>query len=324
MGRTDTDTATSRPPVRSSPVLALALVSRPWFWPVAWVPAYLGTVVASGGWLPVARDVPRAMLALLILGPLVWGAVLAQNDLHDLRSDRRNPRKAAAPLVVGSISAARLARWYRVLVVCAVGAATLLGPLFTLGVAGVLVLGWAYSAPPLRLKTRPGADVAVNAVVVGLLAPLAGWSLTRPVLEFPWPMGVFGLLFAAAFYLPTTVADLAADRGADDTTFAVRYGQRLTYRLGVAVWAGTLALSLVLAGLDVFVPPSTWPTQLALAPVLLVAYAVLTRRPTVFRLACLAAVFMLPTVGFATAYVEAAHAAALPPPAAQLYRVGAY
>ncbi|GAA3344850.1 hypothetical protein GCM10020358_49740 [Amorphoplanes nipponensis] len=289
--------------VRDRPATLLVLVSRPWFWPVSWVPAYLGTVLAGHAWLPARADVPRALVALLVLGPLVWGAVLAQNDLHDLRSDRANPRKATAPLVTGAVPAERLRRWYVVIAAAAVLSALLVGPLFVLGVAGVLLLGWAYSVPPLRLKTRPGWDVAVNAVVVGVVSPAAGWAITRTPWEFPWPFGLIGLLFAAALYLPTTVTDLAADAGAGDTTFAVRFGARFAYRLGIALWGSALAVSLVCAWLGVLVPRSTLTAQLVMAPVLLAAYAILTRRPTITRLALVSLLFGVPTVGFALAYV---------------------
>ncbi len=289
--------------VRERPAAVLVAVSRPWFWPVSWVPAYLGTVLASHAWLPARADVPRSLVALLVLGPLVWGAVLAQNDLQDLTSDRANPRKATAPLVTGAVSAGRLRRWYWGIVVAALACALVVGPLFVLGVAGVLLLGWAYSVPPLRLKTRPGWDVTVNAVVVGVVSPAAGWAITRPPWEFPWQFGLIGLLFAAALYLPTTVTDLAADTGAGDTTFAVRFGAPLAHRLGTALWGAALVFSIGCAHLDVLVPRSTLVPQLLMAPVLLVAYAVLTRRPTIPRLAVLSLLFGVPTIGFALAYV---------------------
>jgi lycopene elongase/hydratase (dihydrobisanhydrobacterioruberin-forming) len=290
-------------PVMERPAVVLLAVSRPWFWPVSWVPAYLGTVLAGRAWLPASSDAPRAAVALLVLGPLIWGAVLAQNDLHDLPSDRDNPRKGTAPLVTGAVSARRLRMWYRVIALAAVGAALFVGPLFVLGVVGVLVLGWAYSVPPLRLKTRPGWDVAVNALVVGVVSPAAGWSITRPPWEFPWQFGLIGLLFAAALYVPTTVTDLIADSGAGDTTFAVRFGPRFAYRLGIALWASALVVSLSCAWLDVLVPRSTLIPQLLMAPVLLAAYAVLTRRPTLTTLALLSVLFGVPTAGFALAYI---------------------
>jgi lycopene elongase/hydratase (dihydrobisanhydrobacterioruberin-forming) len=289
--------------VLDRPAALLVLVSRPWFWPVSWVPAYLGTVLAGHAWLPARADAARALVALLVLGPLVWGAVLAQNDLHDLRSDRANPRKATAPLVTGAVSAARLRRWYYGMAGAAILSALFVGPLFVLGVAGVLALGWAYSVPPLRLKTRPGWDVAVNALVVGLVSPAAGWAITRTPWEFPWQFGLIGVLFAAALYLPTTVTDLAADAGAGDTTFAVRFGARFAHRLGIALWAGALAISILCAGLDVLVPQSTLTAQLVMAPVLLAAYAILTRRPTITKLALISVLFGVPTIGFTLAHV---------------------
>ncbi|GIM92235.1 UbiA prenyltransferase family protein [Paractinoplanes toevensis] len=286
------------------PVVLLVAVARPWFWPVSWVPAYLGTVLAGHAWLPARADTGRALVALLVLGPLIWGAVLAQNDLNDLPSDRENPRKATAPLVTGAVSAGRLRRWYYGTALAAVGAALVVGTLFVLGVAGVLLLGWAYSVPPLRLKARPGWDVAVNALVVGLVSPAAGWSITRDPWQFPWQFGLIGVLFAAALYVPTTVTDLTADTIAADTTFAVRFGARLAYRLGLVLWGAALVFSLLCAAVDVLVPRSTLIPQLVMAPVLFGAYAVLTRRPTIARLAVVSVLFGIPTAGFALAYVS--------------------
>jgi 4-hydroxybenzoate polyprenyltransferase len=285
------------------PAAVLVAVSRPWFWPVSWVPAYLGTVLAGHTWLPAPADAGRAGVALLVLGPLVWGAVLAQNDRYDLPSDRANPRKATAPLVTGAVAPARLRTWYRGLALAAVAAALVVGPLFVIGVAGVLGLGWAYSAPPLRLKTRPGWDVAVNALVVGLVSPVAGWSITRAPWEFPWLFGVIGVLFAAALYVPTTVTDRAADAEAGDTTFAVRFGAGTAYRLGVALWVAGLAVSLLAAAGGTLVPRSTLLPQLLTVPVLVTAYALLTRRPSIARMAAVSLVFAIPTIGFAAAYI---------------------
>lgn len=289
--------------VLDRPAAVLVAVSRPWFWPVSWIPAYAGTVLAGREWLPARADLPRAAVALLVLGPLIWGAILAQNDLHDLPSDRVNPRKGTSPLVTGAVSAARLRAWYRAIAVAALVAAVFVGPLFVLGVVGVLLLGWAYSVPPLRLKTRPGWDVAVNALVVGVVSPAAGWSITRPPWEFPWQFGLIGFLFTAALYVPTTVTDLAADTSAGYTTFAVRFGRRFAYRLGLVLWAAALLISLVCAGLDVVVPAATLVPQLVMAPVLFAAYAALTRRPSITRLALISMLFGIPTVGFALAYI---------------------
>jgi lycopene elongase/hydratase (dihydrobisanhydrobacterioruberin-forming) len=277
---------------------ALVAVSRPWFWPVSWVPAYVGMALAEGAWWPARGDLGRAVLDLVVLGPLIWTAILAENDLHDVATDRANPRKATAPLVSGAMTPARLAAWRWVFALAALAVGLVLGPLFALGVAGVLALGWAYSAPPLRLKDRAGADVAVNAFVVGVVAPAGGWSLSRSPAEFPWLFGLLGFLFAAAFYIPTTVTDLPADLSAGDTTFAVRLGARLAHRLGVALWTAALVVSLICARAGVVVPQSTWAGQLGLMPLLIFVYWRLTRSPTIFKLACLSFMFGVPTAGF--------------------------
>ncbi|MDR7273646.1 UbiA prenyltransferase family protein [Catenuloplanes atrovinosus] len=259
---------------------------------MSWVPAYLGLVLATGSLTP--HDRWRAGLTLLVIGPLIWAAVLAHNDLHDLPTDRINPRKTGA----GAVSPRTLQAYALVAAIAALGAAALLGPLFELGVAAVLALGWAYSAPPLRLKARPGADVLVNALVVGVVAPLGGWSIARDPWTFPWPFALLGLLFAAAFYLPTTVMDRPADLRAGYTTIAVRYGVNGAYRLGLSLWSLALGVSLACASMNVVIPVSTLPYQLLLVPVLLGAYAWLTRSPSIPKLAVLALIFALPSAGF--------------------------
>jgi len=146
-------------------------------------------------------------------------------------------------------------------------------------------------------------SVAVNALVVGVVSPAAGWAVIRAPWGFPWQFAVLGLLFAAALYVPTTVTDLAADTGAGDTTFAVRFGPRVAYGIGIALWGLALAVCLACAALGVLVPRSTLGPQLLTIPVLLGAYAILTRRPTITKLAMLSVVFGIPTLGFVLAYV---------------------
>lgn len=278
-------------------------LTRPWFWPLGWGGAYLGWVLAAGQWVPSAREVPRAVAAGVVLGPLIWGAVLAVNDLHDLPSDRRNPRKSTAPLVTGVLTEADLARGFRWGGVAALGVAVAAGPMFAAGTATVLLLGWLYSAPPARLKARPGADVAVNALVVGVLAPVAGWSLHRPVGEYPAVMAILGLLLAAALYLPTTVMDRDADVAAGDTTIAVRWTARACYLTGLALWTVANALWLACCHLDLIVRRDSWTLQTVAAPILVAVYAVAARKPSIPRMAAVSVAFGIPATDFLVAAV---------------------
>jgi 4-hydroxybenzoate polyprenyltransferase len=292
-------------PRRSAYASAVIRVTRPWFWPLSWAGTYLGAVMGSRSWLPPAHAVPESIAALLVLGPLVWGAVLTVNDLHDLASDRHNPRKATAPLVSGALTGTDLARWHRAFTVAALIAAATVGPVFVVGTGGVLLLGRLYSVPPVRLKARPGVDVAANAVVVGVLAPVAGWSLHRPIVDYPPVMVLLGVLLAAALYLPTTVLDADADRLAGDATAAVRWRPQVCYRLGRALWTCAIVIWLLCCHLDVLVAGETWWLQVVMAPVLLAVYAVLTRTPSIPRMAAVSATFAVPAADFLAAFVVA-------------------
>ena len=288
-------------PRRETYPWAIVRLTRPWFWPLGWAGAYLGAVLATGAWFPPAGTALDGVLALVVLGPLVWGAVLAVNDLHDLPSDRRNPRKATAPLVTGVLSADDLARFGRVAAVAAIVVAVAVGPVFAVGTGLVLLLGWLYSAPPARLKARPGADVLVNAAVVGVLGPLAGWSLHRPITDYPPMMVLLGLLVAAALYVPTTVMDVDADRVAGDATAAVRWTPYTCRRLGLALWVAAVVVWLACCHAGVLVARESWPVQDAMAPVLVVVYAAMTRRPSIPRMAVVALTFAVPALDFMVA-----------------------
>jgi 4-hydroxybenzoate polyprenyltransferase len=288
---------------RTERAWALIRLSRPWFWPLGWAGAYLGLVLATGGWAPPPDGVPEAIAAVVLLGPLVWGAVLTVNDLHDLPGDRHNPRKATAPLVTGALTGADLRRWHRWCVVASLGAAATIGPAFVVGTAAVLLLGWLYSAPPVRLKGRAGADIAVNALVVGVLAPVAGWSLCRPAGAYPGSMVLLGFLLVAALFVPTTVMDIDSDAVAGDATAAVRWRPRACYWLGLALWSSATALWLACCHLDVLVRRDSWTLQTVAAPLLVAVYAVATRRPSIPRMAVASLAFCVPAADFLAAVV---------------------
>jgi 4-hydroxybenzoate polyprenyltransferase len=110
------------------------------------------------------------------------------------------------------------------------------GIAFALGTSPALALGWAYSAPPIRLKERPGADVAVNALGIGALGPWAGWAVLHSIGGFPWVMAVQGTLVGIALYVPSTLADFQADRVSGYVTIAVRLDRRRAYQVGLAAW----------------------------------------------------------------------------------------
>lgn len=288
------------PPALGQALLHLWRLSRPEVWLVSWVPMYVGWVLATreivpgfrlwaafwaraaqegattsdflgtlGAWLAEAQPF---LLACVAMGPLVWTATLLVNDVHDLPSDRVNPRKARSPLVQGLVARG----WAHAGAYAAAGAALAVGLLvnasFALLLACCLLLAWAYSAPPVRLKTRPGADVLVNAVGVGGLAAFAGWAVARPLAEAPWAFLPQGLLVAAAVYVPTTLVDHDADKAAGYATFATTLGRRRAYLFGFACWVASNAGAVLLSALGLVLPRAMLPLLLIFCPLLVYEY----------------------------------------------------
>ena len=206
------------------------------YWMVAWTPTWVGWVIAARRAMP---DLP-AFLLLVTVGPLLTGSTFLFNNLVDRQADRGNPRKAFSLLVQGRIGDRTVLGLYLLLLAGTLLIAGLVGRRFAERtsweplalVAAFAGLSIAYSYPGWGLKHRGGADLITNAVGFGLLLPLAGWSLVKPVGDFP-PLYLAAIgLTLGALYAPTTVADFAADRVVATHSLAVRFGIRRALMAG--------------------------------------------------------------------------------------------
>lgn len=279
-------------------------IGRPLLWPVSLLPFYCGVVLATHRLIPTVADLPDAVVGAVVAGPLVWVAVLALNDVHDLPGDLRNPRKCTAPLVTGRLTPADARAVTAIAAVLAVLTALVVGTTFAAGTVLMLGLGWAYSAPPLRWKTRPGIDVAVNAAAVGMLGPLAGWTAVHGIIGFPWLMAAQGALVGVALYVPTTLADLGADVRSGYRTVAVALGARRAYLLGFACWVAAAVASVWLAYDGAVIPRRMLAFEVVLVPVLVPAYhLLLAKRQTFARIVAVASLFLAPSGLFVLTYV---------------------
>ncbi|QNE23028.1 hypothetical protein F1D05_19925 [Kribbella qitaiheensis] len=280
-------------------------MGRPAFWVVSVVPYYVGVLLATHRLIPVPHDWPRLLVGAVVMGPLLWLSVLAINDAYDLPGDLLNPRKSTSPLLDGRVSVQAAKRIAAIAGVASVAAGLAVNPVFALGVLLAVVLGYAYSVPPVRLKTRAGFDVAANSVALGTFGPVAGWAaVTSDLHGFPWLMALQGTLVAVGLYLPTTLADLEADRAAGYRTIAVRLGARTTYRLGFAAWIAAAGLSVVLAAADLVIPRSMLVLEIVMVPVLVAAYRRFIGPGQTFKgVIVVASLFLSPCAAFALTYV---------------------
>jgi 4-hydroxybenzoate polyprenyltransferase len=123
---------------------------------------------------------------------------------------------------------------------------------------GVCVgLSALYSVPPLRLKSVPGADWAINMLGFGTLTPYAGWATTGlPVgTEGRFILAGFCLLFAGLYPL-TQIYQYEEDARRGDRTLAGMLGARPS--LIVATVCVVLAFALFGKAALVASWPSGW------------------------------------------------------------------
>lgn len=243
------------------------LATRPAFLTLTLGGVVLGFAASGAAW---QQGWPQALLALL-LALLCHAAVNVINDVadHDNGSDAANVARQF-PFTGGSrfIQNAVLSR--RDMVRLALGLFALVivgglllvwqsGPwLLAIGVVGVL-LGWGYSAPPLRLNSRGWGEVCV--LLCFTLLPLGAQVLltgtpSLPLLAAALP---YGLLAAALLYI-NQFPDRDADALAGKRHWVVRLVPQQA-RVGYVLLVGTAAL-LLPAGVVTGLLP--WQALLAL------------------------------------------------------------
>jgi homogentisate phytyltransferase/homogentisate geranylgeranyltransferase len=220
----------------------------------------IGTFVsATGLYLIAVAELPGSGLDhlfwVIVAGTGVNVAIVGVNQLTDVEIDRVN--KPHLPLAAGALSPE--AAWRIVVVAAAVPVflGFTQGALETGAVLAALVVGCAYSLPPVRLKRFPLAaalcisgvrSAIVNLGMYGHFALVFGGALTIP--PSVWALTVFVLPFSFAIAVLKDVPDLEGDRRYRVGTFTVRLGPRRAARLGlgalVAAYAGMIVLGPVL------------------------------------------------------------------------------
>jgi chlorophyll synthase len=170
--------------------------------PITWFPpmwAFACGVVASG--VPLGPHWPLVVVGILLAGPLVCATSQAVNDWFDRHVDAINEPQRPIP------SGRMPGRWGLGVAVAwtalSLLTATVLGP-WGFGAAAIgLLLAWAYSAPPLRLK-RNGwwGNLACGISYEGLAwltgaAVMAGGQMPTPqsmLLAALYSLGAHGIM----------------------------------------------------------------------------------------------------------------------------------
>jgi 1,4-dihydroxy-2-naphthoate octaprenyltransferase len=246
--------------------------TRPAFLSVTLVGCLLGLGGAYGG--GVAIDAVTALLTVLF-ALIAHAGVNVINDYHDARSgaDAANTQRLF-PYTGGSrfiqngvLSERQTARFGYALLVAVVPPGLWLawqsGPgLLAIGAAGLLV-GWAYSAPPLALMRRGLGELAIAAgwllVVVGTdYVQRGAFSVVPVAAGLSYALLVANLLFINEF------PDHDGDAAAGKRTLVVRLGPQ------TAKWAYLLVAILAYGWLVAMVASERLPQKAAAAAMTLV------------------------------------------------------
>jgi homogentisate phytyltransferase/homogentisate geranylgeranyltransferase len=234
----------------------------------------IGTTVSVLGLYAVAAETGHAtgaadLAATMIAAWCVNVAIVGLNQIEDVEIDRVN--KPELPLAAGDMTGR--AAW--VLVgTCAlvpVAMAITQGPIELAAVTAALLIGAAYSSPPLRLKRFPTVAllsislVRALAVNLGVFGHFSGSLADVPPVV--WALTLFVLPFSAAIALLKDIPDIEGDRVYRIRTFSVRLGRRPVFRAAMA------ALAVAYAGMLVAAPwlPDVSATTFAAGHVLAVA-----------------------------------------------------
>jgi 1,4-dihydroxy-2-naphthoate octaprenyltransferase len=252
-------------------VRCYVLATRPAFLSVTLVGVLLGLASAWHDEVPL-RTVEAALTLLFALAAHAGANVV--NDFHDALNgtDAANTERVF-PFTGGSrfiqngvLSTAATARLGYGLLLAVIPAGLWLtthsaSGLLLIGAAGLLV-GWAYSAPPLALASRGMGELAITA---GWLLVVIGSDFVQRGAVHPLPIAAgigFALLVANLLYI-NQFPDATADAMAGKRTLVVRLGRRRA-RWGYALIAMTANVSVVVSVMTGTLPAAALLALLAL------------------------------------------------------------
>ncbi len=192
--------------------------------PIAWL--VLPVIFIMGMLLSGAKFTFLPLLQIVLLSFPYCIILYGINDVYDYESDKRNVRK-------GSIQGVVLESKYHSLIKRASflsAVVVFLSSLVTLNLLNIIImsialfLAYAYSAPPLRLKTKPPLDSITNGayfIVPFLLGASFGKFPSHLLIKIVWvTISVMGV---HAF---STIMDYTSDKEAGEKTFAILFGKR--------------------------------------------------------------------------------------------------
>jgi len=198
----------------------------------------LGALIADA--LGGPGGLPRFLTGYAVFFPAHL-SVSYSNDLYDVKADSYN---TPSPFSGGSGVLKRrpdLRRWAFILsvtlIMISLGMSLIFTIIFDMGVLFPLyvlmgaLLGWFYTAPPLKLSYRGMGEIS-TALTIGLLVPMMGyWVMMGKLDPGLLPFAPSLLLYGGAFILNVQVPDVEADLRGGKLSLVTRIGRKRALRL---------------------------------------------------------------------------------------------
>ena len=207
------------------------------FWMVGFTPFFIGYVVSSRELYSFDLFYGFLIMALLTSSTFVL------NHICDIDLDKRNPRKEFSLLVRGTLSLRSSWLLFWTLQVSCILLSLKFNSEFLYCIFGLTLISFVYNIEPFRFKSKPGLDLLSNGISLGLLIPLAAWSINQPLIEFPKLFFLSTIFYLLALYCPTMAVDVDFDRNFGVETFATKFGAVFTMKLS---WFFTICGVLIL------------------------------------------------------------------------------
>ena len=213
--------------------------------PIAWITFLYPFSVGFG--LGVTSDSNPLHVIFAFIAFIFWMSfcfvlnAVGDKDVDKFHTGRsKDMNLAYQPLVTGEVTEKKALYLSIMFFIFSLLFAWLVNSLFFLLILIVDVLGYIYSMPPTRFKTKPIGDILCNTLAGGTIF-IAGLSIGGTNMN---PLAILGVFIVASnFYIPTVITDYEFDRKAGLTTSAVFFGPKkllqmmyLLTAIAVIIW----------------------------------------------------------------------------------------
>ncbi len=238
---------------------------------------YINGFVVLFGFLSVSEvsDFLSINTALVFLFSILHtGAIYSLNNVYDVESDAKQLTtnkdfarwnlSAKNQVALGNISRGKASLFSIGLFCISTLYFYLAGGLWAAFFSFIIfIVGWAYSAPPIKLKNRFLIDLVIHGLFWGSFLFLMGSSMKRLVsLNSVLPYMILIFFASILWEFHNYFEDYRADKEAGSLTFVVRLGLRRSFYVYLFLVSGAIAYSL-------FLIPIMWSTAAFLGAMIL-------------------------------------------------------